>query len=62
MNTRLRNNFINETTVALPDDFRGECLLKSERLFTKNIRLLQKIQQILHKIQDLKEKTYNTFH
>ena len=38
-----RNNFINETTVALPDDFRGACLLKSEKLFTKNILSKQKL-------------------
>ena len=38
-----RNNFINETTVALPDDFRGACLLKSEKLFTKSILSKQKL-------------------
>ena len=38
-----KNNFIKETSVAVPDDFRGECLLQSEELFMKNIFSTQKL-------------------
>ena len=37
------DNFIKETSVAVPDDFRGECLLQSEELFMKNIFSTQKL-------------------